>query len=656
MSPWKTSAALCVLGLALCQLGCPDSGPTQAERNARLAKARKAMEEADEAEAKAEAERLAALGTWPPLRGKPFPDMVLFDLEGKEVKLSSFKGKVILLQWVATTSPGSIAQAGGLKAEAFQGTPSQQGVWRLDRELKESGVPVDSEDFVWLQVMVYGPREGVPTQSDAKAWAEHFKLAERPRTEVLYADARYQVEATHAMVPGYFVIDPDFTFAFDRANMFSADGYTEVARGLKRLLRLRSVLPAYSPTISPRRKRVEALGRLLKEGKFKELDAKISELLEQGYREDEPGRTHLEAVEGLHAVEGVREEHFAAWIKASPESFVPAYFKGMAHVRWGWAARGDGVASTVTEEGWNTFGSELQKAKEEFTLANRISSSQAYGYTGLLIVARALNAPDKVHEAYFSAAIQADPDYLAAYEMRLTALYPKWGGSVKGALDFVYGSVEARPDYLPLQLLILRLHNEFSRTVFRDGARYLSQKEVATDCGNAAKKLREAYPKSRIASKVAFKIAKRRQVDVVVAAKRLAELGDPYGMAQYGYILKYGQYGTKVDLDKAHEYLVAAGNAGDCVGAGQVAHSLLYHESYKHDPARAFPWLKVSAEGDYGWAMGILADSYFLGRGTKRDLPKAAIWYRKDRTPYAWSQLGKVLAEAPELRLPGDPE
>lgn len=646
----KRDLTLWVALLAALQLGCPDKGPTQAERNARLAKKRKAMEEADRAEEEARAVRQAALGNWPPRQGAQHPEMTLFDLEGQEVKLSTFKGKVILLQWVATTSPGSIGLAGGLKAKAFKRTPSQQGVTRLDRALAEAGAEVDSDEFVWLQVMVYGPGQGVPTQVDAQEWSEHFGLAERPRTHVLYTDQRYQVDATHAMVPGFYLIDTEFNLAFDATDKLGK-GHRAALRGAKALFNLRPVLPAYSPSASPRSEKIVALASLLMEGKFKELDAEIAKLVEQGCRKDEPGRTHLESVEDLYAVEGVTEEHYQAWIEASPESFVPAYFKGMAHVSWGWDARGSGWASTVTEEGWEIFGRELQKAKEAFTLANRISSSQAYGYTGLLIVARALRAPTKIREAYFEAAIQADPDYLAAYEMKLEDLYPKWGGTAEAALQFVYGSMEARPDYVPLETLVPRLHYEFSRTVVKDGKAYLNQKQVVGDCVGAIRRVREAYPKSRQINRVALKIAKTRQEGVLAAAKRLAELGDPWGMGQYGFYLKWGRQGAKVDLDKAHEYLLASGRAGDVIGAGQVAQSLLYHPAFKHDPARAIPWLMVSASGSpgYDFAQEALGDAYFYGRGVERDLEVAARWYTLARTRYARQQLEKLVEEAAKM-------
>lgn len=629
--------------------GCPESGPTQAERDARVAELRQELEADEDEELETEATRQAALGTWPPQLGKPFPDLVFFDQEGKEVQLSTYKGKVILLQWAAATSPGSISQAGGSASKPFQGTPAQVGLWRLDKELAEAGVQVESSDLVWLQVLLYGPTEDVPTQEDARAWAKHFGLAERPRTEVLYGDERYEVEGTRGLVPGYFVIDRDFALRFDRTGRRAAIGYTEFTQGLKALLRPRlPLLPPYTPQPSPGLQRVRALAKLLEAGKFKELDAEVQQLVEQGYRKDEPGRTHLETVEDLGKVEGIREEHFRAWVEASPESFVPSYLQGMAHVHWGWRARGSGYASTVTEEGWEIFRRELQKAREAFTLTNRISSSQAYGYTGLLIVARALDAPEKVREAYFRAAQQADPDYLSAYEMNLEALYPKWGGSVEAARDFVYGWIERRPENAGLEILVPRLHWEFSRTVYRDGAAYLSQKEVVSDCVGAIRRVREAYPNSKEVGRLALRIAKKRGEGVLEAAKRLAEQGDSWGMGQYGYFLKHAQYGAKQDLTLAHRYLVKAAWAGDLVAAGQVAQSLSYHPDFEHDFERAVPYLLVAARQDYVWAQTALGDAYYYGRGVERDLEAAAHWYARSGTRYAKEQLEEIVKAASE--------
>ena len=43
--------------------------------------------------------------TWPPKIAEPYPDLQLIDQTGKTVKLSSFKGKVILLEPLGMTCP-----------------------------------------------------------------------------------------------------------------------------------------------------------------------------------------------------------------------------------------------------------------------------------------------------------------------------------------------------------------------------------------------------------------------------------------------------------------------------------------------------------------------------------------------------------------------
>lgn len=637
--------------LAATLVGCPES---KAERAARIAESRAQRQANRSAQANTPGQSAGAQAprpnglkhVWPPSYGQPHPDLVMFDLEGEEVRLSRFKGKVIVLHYAATTSPGSVSQTGGPKWAPFQGTAPQPGVWRLDKELAEGGVPIRSPDLAVVQILFYGPNQAVPTKEDAQAWVKHFKFAEGAGPHVFYADARYQLEETRAMIPGYTVIGRNFQLLYDRTGLDPPHRFTEVVQGLKKRLNKRRqkrlpAPPAPSPTTSARWTRVLALGELLKQGDHAALSAKVDEIVAQGYRKDEPGRTHLDAIDDLHAVPGVKPRHFDAWVESSSESFAPAYLRGMAHVKWGWKARGHGWASTVTEEGWRIFGEELDKARLDFTLANRISSSQAYGYTGLLIVARATSAPENVREAYFRAAIQADPDYLAAYLTKLEAIYPKWGGTAREAMDFVYDSVGDRPEYLPLLRLIPSLHYEFSRTVVENGKDYLNKPSVVKDCANAFKQLRKAYPKSRQVNRLALKIAERGGRDIIPAATILRDLKDPWGMGRYACALKWGRHGLKRDVEAALPILVYAGNAGDALACSEVAHALIWDKEVTHDTTRAVAWLKRAAPSNE-WSKEQLGDSYFEGRGVPKDLVEATKWYRRADTKRSRKQLGKI--------------
>ena len=47
----------------------------------------------------------AIISAAPPEIGKPAPDFTLHDLDGKQVKLSDFKGKIVVLEWINEGCP-----------------------------------------------------------------------------------------------------------------------------------------------------------------------------------------------------------------------------------------------------------------------------------------------------------------------------------------------------------------------------------------------------------------------------------------------------------------------------------------------------------------------------------------------------------------------
>ena len=88
----------------------------------------------------------------------------------------------------------------------------------LDNAAHDYGdVSLDDERLVVVHLLLYGPSLNAPTVDDARRWAEHFGLDERPGHVVLVGDKRMQSPATYAMVPGLQLIDRDFRLRFDAA-------------------------------------------------------------------------------------------------------------------------------------------------------------------------------------------------------------------------------------------------------------------------------------------------------------------------------------------------------------------------------------------------------------------------------------------------------
>lgn len=89
--------------------------------------------------------------------GKLAPDFTLKDLDGKDVKLSDFKGKVVVLEWFSPTCPAC--------KYAYDGGP-----------LKEQTARLKGEGVVWLAVNSEAPdRKGAKVETN-KEFAEKYGM------------------------------------------------------------------------------------------------------------------------------------------------------------------------------------------------------------------------------------------------------------------------------------------------------------------------------------------------------------------------------------------------------------------------------------------------------------------------------------------------
>jgi cytochrome oxidase Cu insertion factor (SCO1/SenC/PrrC family) len=73
---------------------------------------------------------------WPPRLNETYPDLVLIDQEGREMRLSSLRGKVILLEPVGLSCPACLAFSGGHLFGPFRGVAPQPNLERIDTYLR----------------------------------------------------------------------------------------------------------------------------------------------------------------------------------------------------------------------------------------------------------------------------------------------------------------------------------------------------------------------------------------------------------------------------------------------------------------------------------------------------------------------------------------
>lgn len=179
---------------------------------------------------------------WPPRKGEPYPDLELQDASGKKVRLSSLKGKVLLIEPIGTACPGCNAYAGGAARGGFKGSGVQQGLPPVS-ELLQQFAKLSLErtpDLVLVQLLLFDTRSQVghaPSVAEGAEWAKHFQLAGKRNVLVLVGTDALANRASYDMVPGFQVVDRRFVLRWDGTGHKPADDpYRKVMASIPELL------------------------------------------------------------------------------------------------------------------------------------------------------------------------------------------------------------------------------------------------------------------------------------------------------------------------------------------------------------------------------------------------------------------------------------
>ena len=123
--------------------------------------------------------------------------------------------------------------------------------------------------------------------------------------------------------------------------------------------------------------------------------------------------------------------------------------------------------------------------------------------------------------------------------------------------------------------------------------------------------------------------------------KKSASKGDLESQVELGFIYKFGELDTKIDLEESLKWFLKAAKNGDSDGQFQVA--MLYITNGNFKEARR--WLGKASKQDNSSAMCLLGDLYLHGQGVEKDLDKAMKIYKLAvmlKNPLASYQLGAM--------------
>ncbi len=164
---------------------------------------------------------LHADAVWPPQLNKLYPEMEFIDQAGDKLKLSDFKGKVIVVEYVGMNCPAcqSLSGADNPKIGPFEGNDTQKGLWTLDESFKyyTSGISLFDDRIVFIQILLYDMKMGAPTPDDAKRWAKHFGFSKAKHRYVAVPPWDLRNNDSYNLIPGCHLVDKNLILRADSA-------------------------------------------------------------------------------------------------------------------------------------------------------------------------------------------------------------------------------------------------------------------------------------------------------------------------------------------------------------------------------------------------------------------------------------------------------
>ena len=125
------------------------------------------------------------------------------------------------------------------------------------------------------------------------------------------------------------------------------------------------------------------------------------------------------------------------WVAARPQSVTARIALASAYVDYGWDARGNGYAGTVSQSGWELFSERTAKARRALEAAAKLPTHCPEWYLAMLRVGMRQNWDAVRVRALFDQASRFEPDYY--YYARLVGIYlePKWSGDEGDSERFI---------------------------------------------------------------------------------------------------------------------------------------------------------------------------------------------------------------------------
>jgi len=142
----------------------------------------------------------------------------------------------------------------------------------------------------------------------------------------------------------------------------------------------------------------------------------------------------------LHPTEEDWDGHVSLlrrWMTTRPSSITARVALAEVYLRYGWDARGQGYADSVSQSGWKLFDKRVALADQELKRASHLRDKCPEWYVAMQRVALAQGWDPRSKQALFEVAVKFEPTYYYYYGNYASSILPKWGGAAGQVEQFV---------------------------------------------------------------------------------------------------------------------------------------------------------------------------------------------------------------------------
>lgn len=204
------------------------------------------------------------------------------------------------------------------------------------------------------------------------------------------------------------------------------------------------------------------------------------------------------------------------WIQESPKSITALITKAKFLTRYAWKARGNGLANTVTPEGWKLFGERLAKATELLGDARKMQEKDPYLWNVAQSTALGLGTERESYEKLFNEATAFEPTFFSYYQSKAYHLLPRWHGQPGEWEQFAEDSIKTCPLGLEIYARIVFSMSTHHTNVFAESKASWEKAKSGFDL------IRKRYPDSTLVIRDYLKLCKqandREQAKILLKA------------------------------------------------------------------------------------------------------------------------------------------